>query len=259
MLLRSTLFEIYRALEQAIVPGLKYAQYLYEDVLDSHVNGDVDWLDVGCGHHILPVWRAEHERRIVARCRKIVGIDADLASLRKQRSIQVRVLGTISTLPFSDESFDLVTANMVVEHLEAPETQFREIARILKPDGVFILHTPNRLGYSTMIARMIPERMKKRLVHLLQARESGDVFRTFYRANTTREIEQAAEATGFDVRQLRMIVSTAQVAVFPPLVIFELIWIRALMTRRFKWLRTNIIGVLQKRQRAEHQAAAALN
>jgi hypothetical protein len=42
-------------------------------------------------------------------------------------------------------------------------------------------------------------------------------------------------------------VSSAELAVFPPLAIFELIWIRLLMTRRFKWLRTNIIGVLQKR------------
>ena len=259
MPLRPTLLEIYRALEKIIAPGLKYAPYLYGDVLNAHVNSDVDWLDVGCGHHILPLWRGEEERSMVARCRNVVGIDADLASLRKHRSIQIRVLGTIGRLPFRDESFDLVTANMVVEHLDAPEIQFHEIARILKPDGVFILHTPNRLGYSTMIARVVPERVKKRLIRLLQAREEGDVFRTFYRANTTREIEQVAEVTGFDVRQLKMIVSWAQLAVFPPLVIFELMWIRVLMTRRFKGLRTNIIGVLQKRRQAKPAAAGALN
>jgi len=258
MPLRSDLFKIYRALERVIAPGLRYAQYLYAEVLDSHVNADVDWLDVGCGHHILPLWRAQEEKSMVARCHKVVGIDASLASLKKHRSIPIRIQGMISRLPFRDESFDLVTANMVVEHLDAPKAQFQEIARILKPDGVFILHTPNRLGYPTIIARVIPERVKKKLIRLLQARPEGDVFRTFYRANTDREIRRAAEATGFDVRQLRMIVTSAQLAVIPPFVIFELMWIRVLMTRRFKSLRTNIIGVLQKRQQSEAPAAGAV-
>ena len=62
MPLRPTLLEIYRGLEKIIAPGLKYAPYLYGDVLNAHVNSDVDWLDVGCGHHILPLWRGEEER-----------------------------------------------------------------------------------------------------------------------------------------------------------------------------------------------------
>lgn len=254
MSLRSMLLEIYHPLERVIVPGLKYAQYLYQDVLDSHVNSDVIWLDVGCGHHILPLWRGDEEKRMVARCRKVVGIDASLPSLRKHRSIQDRVLGTITRLPFRDESFDLVTANMVVEHLDAPEVQFQEIARILKPEGVFIFHTPNRAGYPTVIARIVPESIKKNLIQVLQARPAEDVFPTFYRANTGEEIKKAAEATGFDVQELQMVVTTAQLAVLPPLAVFELMWIRALMNRRRKSLRTNIIGVLQKKRPAIEQA-----
>jgi ubiquinone/menaquinone biosynthesis C-methylase UbiE len=250
MPIRATLFDIYRALEKIIAPGLKYSHYLYEDVLDSHVKGDVDWLDVGCGHHVLPLWREEQELNMIARSRTVVGIDGSLESLRKHRSIRMRALGTISQLPFRDDSFNLVTANMVIEHLDAPEIQFREIARILKPGGVFILHTPNRLGYLTMMARLVPERAKKIVIRILDAREEEDVFRTFYRVNTPREIEQIAKVTGFEVRQLRMIVTSAHLVIFPPLVVFELMWIRVLMTRRFKPLRTNIIGVLQKRQPA---------
>lgn len=250
MPLRPTSFKVYGALEKVITPGLKYSQSLYEEVLNSYVNGDTDWLDVGCGHHVLPLWRAEQEMSLIARCRKVVGIDGSLESLKKHRSIGIRVLGTISHLPFRDDSFDLVTANMVVEHLDAPETQFREIARILKPGGLFILHTPNCLGYSTMIARMIPELVKKRLIRLLSARDEADVFKTFYRVNTPKQVEQFAAMTGFDVRELRMIVTSANLVIVPPLVIFELMWIRVLMTRPFKRLRTNIIGVLQKRQPA---------
>ncbi|TMQ13401.1 MAG: class I SAM-dependent methyltransferase [Deltaproteobacteria bacterium] len=179
-----TRFEILARSLRARPRVRKYSHDLYEHVLESGVRGDTEWLDLGCGHQILPLWRAEQEKRLVERCRSVVGIDADRPSLSKHRSIKLRVAGNIGRLPWRDESFTLVTANMVVEHLDAPGAQFAEIARVLKPGGVFIMHTPNRRGYSTIAARLIPERIKKRLVYLLEQREAADVFRTFYRANT---------------------------------------------------------------------------
>jgi SAM-dependent methyltransferase len=186
----------------------------------------------------------------------MVGVDSNFTSLSKHRSAQFRVFGTVSDLPFRDEAFDLVTANMVVEHLDSPAIQFHEVARVLKPGGLFILHTPNRRGYSTLIARAMPEWIKKTMIRLLEARKEEDVFPTFYRVNTAEEIERTAKVTGFDVGRLRLIVSSASLVIFPPLVACELIWIRILMTRRFKCLRTNIIGILQRRQEIKPQGMA---
>jgi SAM-dependent methyltransferase len=45
------------------------------------------------------------------------------------------------TLPFAAGSFDLVSANMVLEHLPAPEQVFQEIARVLAPGGKFVFLT----------------------------------------------------------------------------------------------------------------------
>jgi ubiquinone/menaquinone biosynthesis C-methylase UbiE len=233
-------------LEKLIAPGLKYSHGLYEDVLASEVHRDTAWLDLGCGHQILPLWRAEQEQQLVARCKRVVGIDADRPSLSKHRAIKLRVAGDIGRLPWRDESFSLVTANMVVEHLDAPGKQFAEIARVLKPGGVFIMHTPNRRGYTTIAARLIPERIKKKLVYALEGRAAEDVFETFYRANTKDEIEKLASAAGFGVQRIRLIVSSAELVIVPPLVVFELLWIRLLMTKHLKSFRTTIIAVLQK-------------
>lgn len=49
------------------------------------------------------------------------------------------------TLPFSDESFDIVISNHVIEHLENQLEHVAEISRVLKPDGIAYLATPNRL------------------------------------------------------------------------------------------------------------------
>jgi ubiquinone/menaquinone biosynthesis C-methylase UbiE len=44
-------------------------------------------------------------------------------------------VGDAMHLPFCDDSFDLVTANMVLEHLEKPDRVFREIARSFRQVG----------------------------------------------------------------------------------------------------------------------------
>ncbi len=51
-------------------------------------------------------------------------------------------------LPFEDESFDVVTAMSLIEHLRSPDMMLRETLRILKPGGAMILVTPNwRFSY----------------------------------------------------------------------------------------------------------------
>jgi SAM-dependent methyltransferase len=43
-----------------------------------------------------------------------------------------------------DDSFDAVIALQVIEHLESPEDLIREAKSVLKPDGVFIVSTPDK-------------------------------------------------------------------------------------------------------------------
>src|SRR4051812_1010754 len=139
--MRMKLFNVYWKMRGVIAPRLKHSQELYEEVLKTYAGEQTRWLDLGCGHHVLPPWREEEEQRLIANCGMIVGMDYDLPSLRKHRSISRKVRGDINHLPFKNDYFDLVTANMVVEHLASPDVQFREVGRILKPGGTFLFHT----------------------------------------------------------------------------------------------------------------------
>ncbi len=49
-------------------------------------------------------------------------------------------------LPFSDKSFDLVVANHMLYHVPDPLRAFREIRRVLRPDGTALIAT-NGMGH----------------------------------------------------------------------------------------------------------------
>lgn len=47
-------------------------------------------------------------------------------------------------LPFSDNTFDVIISNQVFEHVQDYDVAIREIARILKPDGISLHMFPSR-------------------------------------------------------------------------------------------------------------------
>lgn len=244
--MRSALYKFYWAIEQRIAPGLVYSQDHYYAVLKSHCREGYDWLDMGCGHQMFASWMTEEERELAGRARKFVGIDADVPSLRKHRTLREKVAGKLENLPFRSASFDLVTANMVVEHLQDARAALGEIRRLLKPGGLFIFHTPNVRSPNVRLASIAPDGLKKIVVRYLQARREEDVYPTYYSMNTPQAARQLAEEGGFEVVQHDMVRSSASLVMLGPVVVVELLWLRALAAERFKNLRTNMIVVLRK-------------
>lgn len=52
--------------------------------------------------------------------------------------------GVVPPLPFEDESFDYVVSFQVIEHIRRDKEFVREVRRVLKKGGKFIVSTPNR-------------------------------------------------------------------------------------------------------------------
>jgi SAM-dependent methyltransferase len=244
-MLRNTFYRLYLATQRRLAPTLKYSQLIYEDEVSCRLKHDITWLDVGCGHHILPPWRQPQELALVSRCQTVVGLDPCLPALQMHGSIKRLVAGDISRLPFADGAFDLATANMVVEHLSDPLGQFCEVRRVLKPGGRFLFHTPNAFSYFCLMRRLVPSRLNKHLVRLLDGRPEEDVFPVQYKSNTAGRINDLARLTGFRVKRIKMLVSSPVFLFVPPVMVIELLLLRLLMLKSFKRWRTNIVAELE--------------
>lgn len=54
--------------------------------------------------------------------------------------------GNILNLTFDDEMFDVFTSFETIEHVNDEDTQMKEVKRVLKKGGLYILSTPNNWG-----------------------------------------------------------------------------------------------------------------
>ena len=246
MLDQDALFRAYWKLEQRIVPGLASSQAHYESTVGRYVTSATRWLDLGCGRRLLPEWRRDAERELIARAGTVFGIDLDLDSLRDNESIDHLCLSSVGDLPFADESFSLVTANMVMEHVSDPTAMLRELRRVLVPGGHLVFHTPNAKAFPTTVARVLPDAVKQRLARVLDGRASKDVFPTHYRANEPGEIRRHAQVTGFEIVELELVSTSAVFSLVLPLALVELLWIRAIRDPARANFRSNIIAVLRR-------------
>ena len=113
------------------------------------------------------------------------------------------VIGTGEELPFPDASFDLVVSLWTFEHVKEPLSVFREIARVLRPGGVFAFVAPNKRSLLIRLRTLMNKRTANILLERFYGRKDDDVFDVFYRANTVGDIARLAKQAGLAVSFLK--------------------------------------------------------
>lgn len=156
----------------------------------------------------------------------VVGMDIDSA-MAEHPHLNARVAARAEWLPFAAGSFDLLTANMVVEHLEDPRGVLREALRVLKRGGRLLLLTPNYNHYLVRLAALTPDSVKRRIVWVLERRQTAEIFPTFYRLNTIGRIREAAAACGLEVESIRTTIAPEFYSL-GPLGVIECFWLKLL-------------------------------
>jgi ubiquinone/menaquinone biosynthesis C-methylase UbiE len=111
---------------------------VYEELLTGHLEAGDTLVDIGSKDGIIASDLAE-----TFGCDSI---SVDLAFQRENEAASTEFVRTDArSLPFESESVDAVVSNMVLEHVPDEEAIVREVSRVLKSGGIFVVIFPNRL------------------------------------------------------------------------------------------------------------------
>jgi 2-polyprenyl-6-hydroxyphenyl methylase/3-demethylubiquinone-9 3-methyltransferase len=150
-------------------------------------------LDVGCGGGLL----AEEIARLGCR---VTGIDPSTNSLATARTHATGAglaidyqQGAGEALPFEPGSFDIVFCCDVLEHVSSVAAVVGEIARVLKPGGVFLYDTINRTLVSKVAVIKLPQEWLK------MAPPNFHLWEMFIRPS---ELLAALDGSGLDSREI---------------------------------------------------------
>lgn len=97
---------------------------------------DLDILDAGCG--------TGGDTALLRRYGRVVGIDLAADAIRLNQHTPMLARGSVLSLPFADDSFDLVASFDVLYHRQVPNERVAlgEIRRVLRPGGRLLLRLP---------------------------------------------------------------------------------------------------------------------
>lgn len=131
------------------VPGLAEENYwfrrhevAYRHCVDICAGKEV--LEAGCGEG----YGAE---LLASRARRVVAVDYDGATVAHVRARYPRltvVESNLAALPLADGAFDVVVNFQVIEHLWDQPQFITECLRLLRPGGLLLMSTPNRITFT---------------------------------------------------------------------------------------------------------------
>jgi SAM-dependent methyltransferase len=231
--------EWYRHAYQQLTPGWKDSLVRYCEVIQANTHAATHILDIGCGH-------ADFLAPVYARTPHTYGIDPDAEALKKNRIIKQAFAGTADALPFADDSFDVIVAAWVFEHLERPEQVCREIYRALKPGGRLIFLTPNSWNYNVWMIRLIPHGFHDFFTRRLYQRQERDTYRVRYKINSPRKLAKTLLPIGFKEEHIILNGDPSYISFNGLLFAFARLLERLLDIKLFQCARVHIIGVYQK-------------
>ncbi len=104
-------------------------------------NPDACWLDVGCAYGYL----IEEAQTLGL---KAFGMDVSRFALQQLKAARQNLLGgEAEALPLLSSSMDVISLFDIIEHLPHPVVALKEAKRVLKPQGILLITTPDPINF----------------------------------------------------------------------------------------------------------------
>ena len=156
-------------------PSIGY-EHLHRYAYATQFAANKKVLDLACGEG--------YGSRLLARsAESVVGIDIDEDAIRHASNKYIKSnlkfkKGSITDIPIEGRAiFDVIVCFEAIEHIEDHEKLLKEVKRLLTPDGLLVVSTPNKWAYSDE-----PKYENPFHVHELYLDEFTELFREIFQA-----------------------------------------------------------------------------
>lgn len=155
----------------AAVRGQVQIEHYHRYLFARSMVAGLDVLDVASGEGYGSALLAQVARSVIGV--EYSGSTAGVAAANFPRPNLRFLQGDARALPISDASIDIVVSFETIEHFDRQADFLREVRRVLRPDGLFIVSTPDRDVYSPVTSPANPyhvhELTRLEFVAMLQA------------------------------------------------------------------------------------------
>jgi ubiquinone/menaquinone biosynthesis C-methylase UbiE len=214
-------------------PDYQPRHEIYDQLLHKYLNKETVWLDIGCG-------RNEHVTKYGKQAKIAIGIDKLIDPEIDEAPF---IHADLRNIPLPDNYADLITLRMVVEHIERVPEDFFEINRLLKPDGILIFMTTNRMSPVVFIPNLFPDSLKKWFILKIFKVLDKDVFPTHHKFNSPKLVKKGI----YDLRPFTIqFIEIVPMSRLLLLIIFG-IWYSIVKYSTLTYLRSNILAVYKKK------------
>ena len=124
-----------------IEPGIIHYEHLHRYKFAKEFVKDKMVLDLACGE-------GYGSFLLSATAKEVVGIDINKETITHASSKYLKnnlrfITGSISSIPILEEKiFDVIVCFEAIEHIKEHDSLIKEVKRLLKDDGIFIVSTP---------------------------------------------------------------------------------------------------------------------
>lgn len=152
-------------------------------------------LDIGCGGGLMgaAIWQ-QHIAMIAGR---FIGVEPD-AQMQAAPVFTTLMGSCFEAAAIEPASIDLAYAAMVLEHVADPQAFFAQLARVLRPGGVFWAFTVDRRHYFSWASQLLGGlKLKDRYLDVVRGRKGQSLARyenypTCYRCNSPAALRRLA-------------------------------------------------------------------
>jgi glycosyltransferase involved in cell wall biosynthesis/ubiquinone/menaquinone biosynthesis C-methylase UbiE len=152
--------------------GERYMPDLHGEIELEHLHRYLQACEIAAGKIVLDIASGEGygSAMLASKAKHVTGVDISIEAIEhareryKRENLDFKV-GNCADIPLEDKSVDLVVSFETIEHLAEHEKMMQEVKRVLRPDGLLLISSPDKQNYSVNPGYSNPYHVKELYEH----------------------------------------------------------------------------------------------